>query len=270
MSEAEQVAEEVAQPEVIDQEVQQEPQAGSAPAEGEVVKPEVDEAQVEKDRINHAFAEKQAKIAKANRLREEAEAKTKELEERLAKLEQVPVDIPELPDYLDVTDDEYKLAVRQRDEAIRQAAVRENAKQAEQARQQQAQQEAVRKQQEAVNQKAQAYVERAKALEVSNEDLQKAGQTIVEFGVSDEFVDHLSTHEEGPILAVYLAANPMELDALRSMSPYEQAIKIENEIRPKASQLKKKPSQAPDPATTLDGNGAKPGVDPWLAGGTYS
>jgi predicted GIY-YIG superfamily endonuclease len=92
----------------------------------------------------------------------------------------------------------------------------------------------------------------------------------VSYGVTDDFVSHIATHEEGPLIAVYLAANPLELDALRSMSPMQQAIKIENDIRAKASALKPKPSQAPEPPTTLNGNGATPGTSPWLEGGTYS
>lgn len=257
MSEAENEAVEVEQPEV-EQVAEQEPQAGTAPADSEA-QPVVDEAEAERKRINEAFAKKQAKIAKERTGREEAEARAKAAEEKLAKFEQAPVGIPNMPDPLDFdTDAEFQQKVRERDEAIRQAAIRDGFVKASQEREQQAQAEAERARQEAANQKGQAFVERAKALEVKPEDLQKASQTIVQFGVTDDFVDYIATHEEGPLLAVYLAANPMDLDSLSRMSPMQQAIQIENSIRPKASALKPKPSQAPDPATALGGNGARP------------
>jgi hypothetical protein len=271
MSDAEKEVAEVETP--VEQEQTTEPQAGSVPADGQVTpeQPEVNEAEDKERKTQAKFAKKQTQIAEQRKRAEEAEARAKEFEERLQKLEQVPTDIPKAPDPLDYeSDSDYQAALNRRDTAIRQAAEREGVQKAQQERERLASEETARERQRSINEKAEKYVSRAKKLEVSTEDLQKAGQTIVSFGVSDEFVDFISTHPDGPLIAVHLAANTMELDELAGMSAYQQADHIREHIMPKVSELKPKPSQAPDPATTLDGNGAQPAQSPWLAKGTYS
>jgi hypothetical protein len=268
MSEAENEAVEVEQP-AVEQVAEQAPQAGTAPAESES-QPVVDEAEAERKRTNEAFAKKQAKIAKERKGREEAEAKARDLEERLAKLEQAPVGIPNMPDALDYeTDAQFQEAVRARDEAIRQAAIRDGIVKANQEREQQQQreqqEESARKSREA----GEKHLERAKKLEITPDELKASGQVLLDSGVTGDLIGIITSDDDGPLIQKYLAANPFVFDEINRLPPAMMGMEVERKIRPALAALKPKPSQAPDPATTLSGNGAVQGEHPLLEGATF-
>jgi hypothetical protein len=270
MSEAENEVVEVEQPEAVEQATEAEPQAESAPAEGSEAQPEVDEAAKEQQRINEAFARKQAKIAKERKRAEEAEAKAKELEERLTKLETVDITVPDAPDRLDYdTDAEFNAAVQRRDQAIKQAAEREGIAKANEARQQEAQRAQQEEQQRKIREEAEAHVAKAKAFEIKPEELQATGQALLDAGINGDLIGLITADDEGPLIQKYLAANPFVFDEINRLPPARMGMEVERKIRPALAALKPKPSQAPDPATTLDGNGAVPGEHPLLEGATF-
>lgn len=82
-----------------------------------------------------------------------------------------------------------------------------------------------------------------------------AAKTVLENNVSDTLLDVLMEDDEGPLMVHYLANNPVEQDALNGMSALQLVNHINTELKPKASLLKPKTSDAPDPPIILDGGG---------------
>ena len=93
---------------------------------------------------------------------------------------------------------------------------------------------------------------------IKSEELQVAGAAVSNFLVQEELVNFIIEDDHGPLITKYLSQNLTELDNLRSMSPIQAAIRITNEIKPKAAALKPKVNQAPDPVDTPQGAGISP------------
>jgi hypothetical protein len=68
---------------------------------------------------------------------------------------------------------------------------------------------------------------------------------------------HILGDSDGPLITKHLAANPQDGYDLASMSPYSVGQFLDG-IKTKASALKPKTSNAPSPATNLQGNGVDP------------
>ena len=146
----------------------------------------------------------------------------------------------------------------QRDEAVSKAAAYDAQQQYLQQQQYQLAEQARQKQQEALNSKIENYASRATKMGIKSEELQVAGATVSNFGIQDELVSFIIEDDHGPLITKYLSQNLTELDNLRSMSPIQAAIRITNEIKPKAVALKRKVNQAPDPVETPQGAGISP------------
>ncbi len=96
-----------------------------------------------------------------------------------------------------------------------------------------------------------------------------AAKQVLEYGVSDTLLDVLMEDPEGPLLVHHLASNPLEQEALNGMSALQLVNHINTEIRPKASLLKPKTSDAPDPPLTLGGGGVRELENTLPNGNTY-
>jgi len=228
----------------------------SSPDAGESQKKQVKFDEEQQRIFDEAIGKKTFKLREVER---QAEALQKQLEEVQAKLpKQERPDVPEAPDPFAISDEEYRRQLLERDEALKKAAAYDAQQQYLQQQQYELAEQARQKQQEALNSKIENYASRAAKMGIKAEELQVAGATVSNFGIQEELVGFIIDDEQGPLITKYLSQNLTELDNLRNMSPIQAAIRITNEIKPKAAALKPKVNQAPDPVDTPQGAGISP------------
>jgi hypothetical protein len=202
------------------------------------------------------FTEKQQRIfdeaigKKTFKLRE-MERESEQLRRRLEEIEK-PVtqsrpQVPALPDPFAVSDEEYKRQIMHREQALISAVAYDTRMQMLQNQQAQMNHEAAQKQQEVLVEKVQSYAQRAKSLGVKAEELQAAGSIVGQFGIDDSLVQYILEDDHGPLITKYLSQNVGLLDSLRQMHPTRAAVMIATEIKSKATALKPKFTNAPDP-----------------------
>lgn len=207
------------------------------------------------------FSEEQQKVVndiaakkafEAREAKREAEELRKQLEEAKSKIpQQARPSIPEVDPYSDT----YEEDLRKRDEAVKQVAAYERT-QAELAEQDQArQQEEQRKQEEVLAQTIAGYNERAVKLGVSESELRAAGNAVVNYGIDPQVASFILSDDNGPLITKYLSMNPLELESLNKLDPMNAAIRIQSEIKQKASALGIKTPKAPPPVDQLNGSG---------------
>ena len=236
------------------QETDSESSTDTEEAQEKSTKPVFNEAQQES--FDKAIGKKVFQISEKDREIKGLNARIKALEESIPK-ERRPV-IPPTPDPYQLSDQEFRRKAGERDQAIaRQAAYDAQQEAREQERllsQKQEQERYVAEQNEKIN----SYSKKAAALGITPEELQVAGNTVAGFGVSQELVDYILDDDMGPAITMYLSKNAVELDNIRSMSPMQAAVRIENQIRAEAAKLKPKVSAAPPPVDTPQGAGSAP------------
>jgi hypothetical protein len=224
--------------------------ADLAPAEPEkvVFSPEQQEV------LNKAIGKKTHQLRSVERELEEERLRLKELESKLPTA--VAPDVPNLPDKYDFdSDEEYHQAVRDRDEKIRQKVEFESQQKLINEHNQRLEQDALiaeqRKQQEATV----ALVGRAEKNGIKEQDLLAAANTVGQFRLNADIADVLVSDNDGDVMIMHLAENPIELDQLSRMSTFEAARMIDTVVREKAQKFKPKSSDAPDPSTIIKGKG---------------
>jgi hypothetical protein len=190
---------------------------------------------------------------------EEERRKSRELQERLARLEQgAQGQRPVIPDLPDPYDDGFDEKIKARDEAIAEAAAWDGEQTRKQTAEQASRREAMVQQQTELLEIVQTYGGRAKALGISEKDLQVAGQTVNALGISDDLSLFILGDEAGPAITLHLAENPEELANLANMNPMRAAVYLETKIKPRAVGNRRSVTDAPDPAETLGGGGSSP------------
>ena len=97
----------------------------------------------------------------------------------------------------------------------------------------------------------------------------KAGHTVADCGISENFEDILLEDPDGPLFVMYLADNLVELEEMNKMSNLQLVNHLNGDIRAKASLLKPQTSTAPDPPITPKGGGAPELKEPWEKGAVY-
>jgi hypothetical protein len=160
----------------------------------------------------------------------------------------------------DAFDDDYAEKMQARDSQIAQKA-QFDAQQAtynEQKRFQQ--QEADNKAQLDLRSKVESYGKRTKDLGIGQEEMQAAGNTVAQYGISDDLTMAILADTDGPLITKYLAANPVELSTLSTMNPVQAAMHLERNVRGKATALRPKTTNAPAPADNLRGGANAKGV----------
>jgi len=220
------------------------------------------------DGAQKAINKQHAKYREEERKRIEVEKEAKELREKLAAFEsaKVETDIPPIPDPYD---DDYEDKIKARDEAITRKASQE-AQKSFLTEQQNAQKETAKKtEQERINTLISGYDKHTVTLGLNPSDVAKAGNKVVEYGISGEVAEFILEQEDGPLITTYLSENPILLDELRHMTPIQAAFKVSSDIRAAASGLKPQASTAPDPVEILTGRGAGETEDPLLKGATF-
>jgi len=220
------------------------------------------------ENVQKAINKQHAKYREEERLKIAAQNEAKELKEKLAAFEAEKGDIivPEMPDPYD---DNYEEKVKARDEAITQKAT-QNAQKQTVIEQQNANQEAAnRAEQEQIQSLINDYDKRIVKLGLDVNMIKKAGEKVVEYGITGDLAEFILQQEDGPLITQYLAENPVQVDELRNMTPIQAALKINSDIKLAASAMKPQASNAPDPAETLSGRGAGEQKNPLIAGATF-
>lgn len=211
-----------------------------------------EEAKFNQEAVNKVINRKHYEAQEAKREAEELKQRLQQYEQQNQQME------PRVPEKPDPFDDDYDAKMGQYEQAI---AHRERwryeqhiTQQQQQYAQQQAQQEHQRKLQES----ASKYMETAKANGITKDEVIAAGQVVESYGLNTDLQLHLLNDSDGALIVKHLAANPAEIANLSQMSPYQAGIYIEQNLRPKARQLKPKSSNAPPPNKRVSSGNVDP------------
>jgi len=199
--------------------------------------------------VNSIAAKKAFEVKEARR---EAEELKKQLEDVRSKIPQETR--PAIPD-VDPYSDSYEDDLRKRDEAIRQAVLYDKQQEYKAEQDSKAKLEAESKKKEEFAKTVNTYNERAVKLGVSEAELQAAGNAVVNYGINEQVASFILNDDQGPLITKYLAQNPLELETLSQLDPMNAAIRIQTEIKQKASTLGVKTPTAPNPVEPLSGSG---------------
>ncbi len=213
-------------------------------------------------KVTAAFNKQYGATKQAERERDAANLEIERLKQSQI---QIPPQIGEFPNEFEFdTTEEFNQAKASFLDNVRDNATHEAQQQAFQNQQVAAQQVAQQQKAQKVQEDLISYTENAKKLGIDNQELQQAGNIVASCGMSEDLTLAILSDSDGPLITKYLAGNPVELDSLSRMNPFQAAMHIEKVLRPKAVVLKPKTSNTPDPATNLQGGG----VDP--EGGKYT
>jgi len=213
-------------------------------------KPEVDEEAAKQAAIQKTINKKHFETQQAKRDLEAANSRIAEFESR--QREEMAAKVGTIPDMPDSFDDDFDEKVRVRDEALIAQANFNSQNQSYQIQQQALQQAEVQAKNAKVQESMTKYSQKATELGIAQDELQAAGNTVAQYGLSDDLVLHILGDADGPLITKHLAANPQEGFELAQMSPFMVSNFLDG-IRQKASALKPKTSNAPAPVDSLQG-----------------
>lgn len=201
------------------------------------------------DRINKVTAQKYAEQRRADDLQRQLD-ETKSLQQKPIDAYVSAIEAPKLPD--DLYDED---AMRQyyADSQKYNQDVATNAAKAtfESQKKQGVEQKAQQQQRDIIN----TYANNAQRDGVDLDKLRIAEQTINSAGISNELAQHIMSDNNGGKIAEYLHDNPAVLHEIVSMTPMQAAIKLANEVKPKALSTTPKVSNAPAPLQEIRGGG---------------
>ncbi len=243
--------------------------AVSATAEGESPKQDQEEPIVfderQQEKVNSIVGSKVAAQREAER---EAAALKKQLDDLKAKMpqDQAPV-VPELPDAFDV---DYESKMQEWQKAVSEKARYDAIQSANAEAQRKANENAMQAQQAKLHETVKTYTERAVSSGIDEKTLFENGQIVAQAGLSDDLAGYILNDDKGPLITQYLAKNPLELDAISRMNPIQAGVFLEQNVKAKLNAMTKTKSSAPDPITTVSGNGLGKEESQHIKGGTFS
>lgn len=221
-------------------------------AESEV---QVDKVAVAQEKANAAFNKQYGEKKQLERdLAAQREINSKHEQAERERQAAAVGNIPPMPDSFD---EDFDAKVAKRDEAIIAQANYNAQNNAYLQQEQLSQQQAAQAQQVKVQESMASYSQKATELGIKQEELQAAGNVVANYNLSQDLVMEILSDSDGPLITKHLAANPQDGYKLAGMSLYS-AGKFLDGIKTKASALKPKTSNAPTPATNLEGNGVDP------------
>jgi len=248
----------VTEPEVLAEAAEESELAPDSPEEGkentdQIAK--VDGVEVEgPDGFKKAIDKQHRKYREEQRARQALELRIKEFESKQAPATE-SIDVPALPDSWD---ENYDQKMRDRDAALTRKANSDyqvqRDREDEATAQQKAQRESYEKQQELQTR----FVDSGKKLGVDEKSLGRAEDVLVKAGVGGYLASEILEDDDGPLIALYLEANPMDLYDLidiHNANPTKGGSFLSG-IKTKAAALRKKSSNAPPPADRTDGKAA--------------
>jgi len=214
------------------------------------------------------FSEAQQKVFNAEigkktfRLRE-TERRNEELQRSVNELQQqvnvVPdIQVPPMPDAFSMTDAGFKQAMRQRDEAIVYKVNLDAQQLANDTYYRNVQAQQIEEGKQATQRTMSNYVQKAAKVGISQPELQKAGSTLMTFGISDELAGFIVDHDQGPQISKYLEEHTAELEKVALMRPSNASVYIATKIVGKVqSNARSNINQAPSPLDTLTPTGKR-------------
>ena len=208
------------------------------------------------------------KFRDAERVATAAQAKADALQKELDEVKSQSVDLT-VPT-VDPFSETFEADLKTRDEAIQRVTTHNATVSNLETEQQKTHEAKIAQDEAALKEKVASFDSNMLTLGLKPIDVKQAADTVINYGISDTFQDVLLEHPEGPLLVQYLANNPIELEAVNGMSVLQMVDHLKSDIGPKASLLKPKTSQAPDPPITLDGGGVGEVQEPWEDGVKYS
>ena len=230
---------------------------------------QVDDEAAKQEAINKAINKKHFEAQQAKRDLEAANTRIQEFENR--QREEMAAQVGNIPPMPDAFDDDYEAKMAERDEALIKQAEFNHAQSAYNNQLQIQQQQQQAQQAQELQGTIQKYQDRTKELGIDPNELQAAGNAVLQYGISDGLTMHILGDSDGPLITKYLAANPTELATLSGMNDFQAAVHIES-VKAKAAALKPKTSRAPAPAQNLRGNGVDPNSGKYqnIKGATFS
>lgn len=205
----------------------------------------------------------------------EAEDKLKASDARVKELEaQIPQKeapkIPDMPNPADFVDDPEGLqkANEERDGKIVESAKFEAEKEAIDASTQELADQQARDYLEKVEGQKKSYKANADSFGIKADEMASDAKVVSDALRSPLIDEHIVDDPQGPLVAKYLAKNPLELDKLTGMTPIQAGLHIDKEIKPKLAGMIKK-SKAPNPPDIIEGGGAPELEDPALEGAVW-
>ena len=211
---------------------------------------QVDEVEVAKQKANDAFNKQYGE--KKQLERDLAAAKEQNDKFQADERERQAAAVGNIPPMPDAFDDDFDAKVKVRDDAII-AQANHNAQNNAYLQQQQFdQQQAAQAKQVKIQESMTSYSSKAIELGIKQEELQAAGNTVANYGLSDDLIMHILADPDGPLITKHLAANAKDGYELASLSPFAVGQFLVG-IKTKASALKPKTSNAPTPVDNLQG-----------------
>jgi len=225
-------------------------------ATGEGDNPDIINQDAVKDRIDRATHLKH----KADRATLAEKKRADALQDQLDAIEasKPAPTISTLPDPLDVSEDEYRVAIAQRDDEVRADALHNSKEESRKNAVVQRDNEATAERNRKLAKSSEDYQKRAVELKVTVEQAQTAADIIREYGMSNDLGKFILDDPKGPLIVQYLSKNLTELSELTQMSPMDAAVKISQTISPKFATTKPVNSNAPAPLNAIKGSGAAP------------
>ena len=228
---------------------------------------QVDEAAVAQEKANAAFNKQYGE--KKQLERDLAAQREENAKYQQAERDRQAAAVGTLPDFPDEFDDNFEEKKAIYLNALQAQANFNATNNAYEQQQQDNQQQAAQAQQVKAHQSMASYNQKATELGIKPEELQAAGNAVMQYNLSNDLAMHILGDPDGPLITKHLAANPQDGYQLATMSPYSVGQFLDG-IKVKASALKPKTSNAPPPATNLSGNGVA--IDPnkgFVGGATY-
>lgn len=221
--------------------------------------------------VNKAINKQHAKYKAEEREKQAAQAELAEAKRKLAEFEasKPALSIPPIPDPYE---DDYEEKTKARDAAIIAKANQDERQSVLDSQQQSIQQKAEQDKIESAQRAVTAYRDKAKSIGVDEARLVQAENVVANYGIDQDQLQFIIGKDDGALIIQHLAANPIELDDLKSMNPFHAAEYINSTLSQKAAALKPRTSNAPDPVKPLNGNGVDPDMNkhPALKGVVYS
>lgn len=226
---------------------------------------EPETASFNQEAVNKVINKKHFEAAEAKRQAEEYKRQLDAIQN------QQQTHAPVVPEAPDPYDDDYESKMADYRTALeakgRYDAEQRYLQEQQQIQQQQQQQQAMQQQQEIANK----YLEKGRKAGLDVNEMIQAGQTIQNYGLSDELQAAIASDDDGPLIVKHLAANPVLAVELAQMPTYQAAIHLHTKVRPEVQQLKPKSTNAPTPTKRVNSGVVDTELSqlPNIAGGTF-
>ncbi len=217
---------------------------------------QVDEVKVAQDKANAAFNKQ---YGEKKQLERDNEAQAKQLLQfQQAERDRQAAQVGNLPDFPDEFEENFEEKKADYIKALGEQASFNAQNNAYLQQQQFNQQQAAQVKQAEAAKLQSDFVTNAKGAGASDEEFNNIITTLNNGGMTiDTASEIMSLGADGYFIAKHLAANPMEANNFNNLSHFQQGAKLV-ELKQTASALKPKTSNAPSPATNLQGNGVDP------------